>query len=75
MTCGAWQYRPESVGHVRAVSADPFEDPLIQPNYLAAEGDRRVLLAGMRLPNRSFRLADANVGFRIAKRPSSCRDQ
>jgi choline dehydrogenase len=49
MTCGVWQHRPESTGHVRARSADPFEKPAIQPNYLAEEIDRRVLLAGMKL--------------------------
>jgi choline dehydrogenase len=49
MTCGVWQHRPESVGYVRARSADPFADPIIQPNYLADPIDRRVLLAGMRL--------------------------
>jgi choline dehydrogenase len=49
MTCGVWQHRPESVGYVRARSIDPFEDPVIQPNYLADPIDRRVLIAGMRL--------------------------
>lgn len=49
MTCGIWQHRPESVGWVRARSADPFEAPAIQPNYLAAEADRRALLGGIRL--------------------------
>jgi choline dehydrogenase len=49
MTCGVWQHRPESTGYVRARSADPFEDPAIQPNYLADPMDRQVLLAGMRL--------------------------
>ncbi|HEY7580945.1 MAG TPA: GMC family oxidoreductase N-terminal domain-containing protein, partial [Acetobacteraceae bacterium] len=49
MTCGVWQHRPESTGYVRARSADPFEDPAIQPNYLADPIDRQVLLAGMRL--------------------------
>jgi len=52
MTCGAWQQRPESTGHVRIRSADPFELPEIQPNYLAAENDRRVLLAGIKLARR-----------------------
>jgi len=55
MTCGAWQHRPESAGHVRARSADPFEDPAIQPNYLADPMDRRVLLAGMKLARRLLR--------------------
>ena len=31
--------------------------PLIQPNYLAAESDRRVLLAGMKLARRLLALA------------------
>ncbi|HTI79395.1 MAG TPA: GMC family oxidoreductase N-terminal domain-containing protein [Acetobacteraceae bacterium] len=52
MTCGVWQHRPESIGYVRARSADPFEDPIIQPNYLADPMDRRVLIAGMRLARR-----------------------
>ncbi|MCP5150568.1 MAG: GMC family oxidoreductase N-terminal domain-containing protein [Ectothiorhodospiraceae bacterium] len=52
MTCGVWQHRPESRGHVRLRSADPFEHPEIQPNYLATETDRRVLVAGIRLARR-----------------------
>ncbi|MDB5396004.1 MAG: choline dehydrogenase [Rhodospirillales bacterium] len=52
MTCGVWQQRPESLGYVRLRSADPFEHPEIQPNYLAHENDRRVLLAGIKLARR-----------------------
>ena len=52
MTCGVWQHRPESTGYVRARSADPFDDPIIQPNYLADPMDRQVLIAGMRLARR-----------------------
>ncbi len=52
MTVAAWQQRPESRGWVRLRSSDPFEPPIIQPNYLALEGDRRVLIAGMRLARR-----------------------
>jgi len=52
MTVASWQQRPDSIGYVRAKSADPFDAPLIQPNYLAEESDRRVLLAGMRLARR-----------------------
>ena len=53
VTCGAWQQRPESRGHVRLRSPDPMQAPLVQPNYLQHEHDRRVLLAGIRLA-RSF---------------------
>lgn len=49
MTTGCYQLRPESVGFIRARSADPLEDPVIQPNYLATEIDRRVTLAAMHL--------------------------
>ena len=48
-TVAAWQQRPESLGFVRARSADPFDAPVIQPNYLDNEEDRRVVLAGMKL--------------------------
>lgn len=57
MTCAAWQQRPESRGYVRARSADPFEPPIIQTNYLTAELDRRVVVAGMRLARRLLRSA------------------
>jgi choline dehydrogenase len=52
MTIASWQQRPESRGWVRLRSADPFDPPIIQPNYLAEESDRRVLLAGMKLARR-----------------------
>lgn len=49
MTIASWQQRPESSGYIKAVSRDPFDKPLIQPNYLDHETDRRVLLAGMKI--------------------------
>src|SRR3546814_15520277 len=52
MTVASWQQRPESRGWVRARSADPFEAPMIQPNYLAEEEDRQVLLKAMKLARR-----------------------
>lgn len=52
LSCGSACMRPESRGHVRIASNDIAADPLIQPNYLSAEADRRVLLAGIRLARR-----------------------
>ncbi|MBL6455000.1 GMC family oxidoreductase N-terminal domain-containing protein [Belnapia sp. T6] len=52
VTAGAWQHRPESTGWVRARSADVFEDPEINPNYLSDPMDVRVHLGGMRLLRR-----------------------
>jgi choline dehydrogenase len=54
MSCTVWQQRPESVGYIRAQSADPFKAAIIQPNYLSAEEDRRTMVAGMKLCRRLF---------------------
>ena len=45
----AWQHRPDSKGWVRLRSADPFEKPVIQPNYLSEESDRAVTIKAMKL--------------------------
>jgi choline dehydrogenase len=52
VTIASWQQRPDSKGYVRARTSDPFEHPAINPKYLDLEGDRRVLLAGMKLARR-----------------------
>lgn len=52
MSIATWQQRPDSSGFVKLKSADPFDKPIIQPNYLEEESDRRVLLAGMKLARR-----------------------
>ena len=49
LTCGAAQPRPDSVGYVRASSSNHDDPPAIQPNYLYAETDKRITLAGLRL--------------------------
>lgn len=55
MTLAAWQQRPQSTGTVLARSSDPFEPPQIQPNYLSAWTDQRVLLAGLKLVRKLMR--------------------
>ena len=49
MTVAVWQQRPESLGYVRARSAHFADKPAIQPNYLAHEIDRKVVLDGIKL--------------------------
>ena len=44
--------RPESRGYLRITSADPFAAPEIQPNYLTAQKDRDVLVAGIKAVRR-----------------------
>lgn len=48
-TLGGWQLRPESRGSVMIKSGDPHEAPAIRPNYLAAETDRMVTVAGLKM--------------------------
>jgi choline dehydrogenase len=48
MTAGVWQMRPESRGFIAAQSADPREQPIINPNYLAEDRDQRSIIAGLR---------------------------
>ena len=55
MSIATWQQRPDSSGYVKLKSADPFDKPIIQPNYLEEESDRRVLLAGMKLARQVLR--------------------
>ena len=44
-----YQMRPESRGHVRIASADPYQAPEIMPNSMAAETDRTVMRDGLRI--------------------------
>ena len=57
-TVAAWQQRPESLGWVKMRSADAFDKPEINPNYLDAEQDRQICIAGMKLA-RSIMHSDA----------------
>ncbi len=52
MTLGFYQLRPKSAGTLRLRSPDPFDDPLIQYNYLAHEEDCRVVIDALRLTRR-----------------------
>ena len=51
-TASSCQLRPQSRGHVRITSPDPFEPPAIDPNYLATETDRRTNVEGVKLLRR-----------------------
>jgi choline dehydrogenase len=44
--------RVKSKGHMELRSADPFEPPLLDPNYLADEADMEVLVEGVKLGRR-----------------------
>jgi choline dehydrogenase len=46
--------RPESRGWLRIRSPDPAAPPAIQPNYLATQGDRDTVVAGLRISRRVF---------------------
>lgn len=48
MTIGVWQMRPNSAGHVRALTPDPYDAPEIQPNYLVDEADQQAVIQGLK---------------------------
>jgi choline dehydrogenase-like flavoprotein len=48
-TASVCNLQPGSRGHVRLGSADPADKPLIQPNYLSADEDRRVAADSIRV--------------------------
>ncbi|ELZ46014.1 glucose-methanol-choline oxidoreductase [Halorubrum coriense DSM 10284] len=48
LSIGATQLRPESRGRIALRSADPFDDPAIDPNYLAADADVDALVDGVK---------------------------
>ncbi|WP_049986121.1 GMC family oxidoreductase [Halobellus rufus] len=48
MTPSATLLHPESRGEITLASDDPFDDPLIDPNYLDAEADLDTLVEGLK---------------------------
>lgn len=54
MSLACWPHRPFSAGWVKARSTDPWDDPIIQPNYLTDERDQRAMVAAIRLTRKFF---------------------
>ena len=52
VTVAACNLRPSSRGEVRLRSADPADKPIIAPNYLSTEDDRRVASDAIRVTRR-----------------------
>lgn len=56
-TIHACQLRPESRGTVMLKSADPFDHPAIDPNYLATDEDRRAMREAVKMVRNVIRQA------------------
>lgn len=52
---GAGTMRPESRGTLRLASANPADAPLIDPNYLATDRDRREMREGLKMAREVLR--------------------
>ncbi|MGA2817159.1 MAG: choline dehydrogenase [Xanthobacteraceae bacterium] len=48
VTLHACCLRPQSCGEIRLASTDPLQPPVMDPNYLAADYDLRILIEGIR---------------------------
>ena len=55
MTIAHNQSRPESRGSVHLASDDPLAHPVVRPNFLTAEIDRQVVVAGLRIVQDGYR--------------------
>src|SRR5690606_21745378 len=51
-TASVCNLRPTSRGSIHIGDADPARQPVIQPNYLATDDDRRVAVASLKLVRR-----------------------
>ncbi|MEQ8804399.1 MAG: GMC oxidoreductase, partial [Rhodospirillales bacterium] len=51
-TLSVCQLRPESRGDIRLASPDPFAHPVIRPNYLSTDLDRRTAVESLKLTRR-----------------------
>jgi choline dehydrogenase len=60
-TVHACQLRPESRGTVMLKTADPFDHPAIDPNYLATEEDRRAMRESVKMVREVIRQASLQV--------------
>jgi choline dehydrogenase len=65
-TASVCNLRPESRGFVQIRSADPHTYPVIQPNYLSTENDRKVAIDSMKL-TRTISAAPALAKYRPAE--------
>jgi choline dehydrogenase len=54
-TAALWQCHPLSRGRIAICSADPLQAPRIEPRYLSAELDAKVVVAGIRMLREVYR--------------------
>ena len=54
-TASLWQCHPQSRGRLAIRSADPLQSPRIEPRYLSAELDTKVVVAGIRMLREIYR--------------------
>ena len=66
MTCYAHPMRPESKGHIHAVSANPHEPPAINYNFLSAAPDADLTIKAIRIA-RSIMNAKALVPLGVSE--------
>jgi choline dehydrogenase len=54
VSIGCWQARPASRGETHIASTDPRAQPVIAPNYLSQDIDRRTLVEALRMGRKLF---------------------
>lgn len=54
-TASVWQCHPASRGRIAIRSADPLDQPRIEPQYLQADIDRKTIVSGVRMLREIYR--------------------
>jgi len=65
------QLRPESRGTITLRSRNPFDHPVIQPNYLATRNDQQTLVEGIRIARRIARTEPLKSAIAQEFRPTA----
>jgi len=74
--CRPTPLRPESRGAIRLASADPFQAPRIEIDFLATDNDLRMMRAGIRLAREIFNqpAVRAHTSIEVAPGPDKTSD-
>ena len=77
MSLGVTLLRPKSIGAITLRSADPFDQPSIQPNFFDEAADEQAVLAGVRLGRQIFqaRAFDAFRGEEVSPGAACTSDE
>jgi choline dehydrogenase len=73
-TASVWQCHAQSRGRLAIRSADPLDQPKIEPNYFQAELDRKTIVSGMQMLRDIFRQPSFRELWDVEMAPGGAAD-